>query len=125
MGRLRFAVIMLAWGMAARGAEVGDADSAMAARIEFLRDANAKMKGRLEKIRGAISYWAEQGFTADKDGASEDEGPAASAEPAGAPGRRLNALAPELNPAVASQSCAGVPQHAWLEILSTTPPVAN
>ena len=125
MARLRFAVIMLAWGMAARGAEVGDAESAMAARIEFLRDANAKMEGRLEKIRGAISYWAEQGFTADKDGASEDEGPAASAEPAGAPGRRLNALAPELNPAVASQSCAGVPQHAWLEILSTTPPVAN
>ena len=82
-----FAVLMLAWGIAARGAEVGDAESAMAARLEFLRDANAKMEGRLEKIRGAISYWAEQGFTADKDGASEDEGPAASAEPAGAPGR--------------------------------------
>ena len=86
MGRLRFAVIMLAWGMAARGAEVGDADSAMAARIEFLRDANAKMNGRLEKIRGAISYWAEQGFTADKD-EEEEEGPAASAEPASASGR--------------------------------------
>ena len=93
MGRLRFAVIMLAWGMAARGAEVGDADSAMAARIEFLRDANAKMKGRLEKIRGAISYWAEQGFTADKD---EEEGPAASAEPASASdrGRRLESKLP-------------------------------
>ena len=87
MSRLRFPVIMLAWGMAARGAELSDADSAMAARIELLRDANAKMQGRLEKIRGAISYWAEQGFTADNDGASEDEGPAASAEPAGAPGR--------------------------------------
>ena len=84
MAGLRFAVIMLAWGMAARGAEVRDAESAMAARIEFLRDANAKMKGRLEKIRGAISYWAEQGFTADKD---EEEGPAASAEPASASGR--------------------------------------
>ena len=93
MGRLRFAVIMLAWGMAARGAEVGDADSAMAARIEFLRDANAKMQGRLEKIRGAISYWAEQGFTADKD---EEEGPAASAEPASASdrGRRLESKLP-------------------------------
>ena len=87
MLRRGFAVLMLAWGIAARGAEVGDAESAMAARLEFLRDANAKMEGRLEKIRGAISYWAEQGFTADKDGASEDEGPAASAEPAGAPGR--------------------------------------
>ena len=72
-----FAVLMLAWGIAARGAEVGDAESAMAARLEFLRDANAKMEGRLEKIRGAISYWAEQGFTADNDGVSEDEGPAA------------------------------------------------
>ena len=82
MSRLRFPVIMLAWGMAARGAELSDADSAMAARIELLRDANAKMQGRLEKIRGAISYWAEQGFTADKD-----EGPTASAEPASASGR--------------------------------------
>ena len=115
--------VLLLCAAPGRGADMSDAE--MAARIEFLRDANAKMEGRLEKIRGAISYWAEQGFTADKDGASEDEGPAASAEPAGAPGRRLNALAPELNPAVASQSCAGVPQHAWLEILSTTPPVAN
>ena len=87
MPLLRFPVIMLAWGMAARGAELSDADSAMAARIELLRDANAKMQGRLEKIRGAISYWAEQGFTADKDGASEEEGPAASADPADAPGR--------------------------------------
>ena len=96
MARLRFAVIMLAWGMAARGAEVRDAESVMAARIEFLRDANAKMKGRLEKIRGAISYWAEQGFTADKDGAYEEEGPAASADPADAPGRgrRLESKVP-------------------------------
>ena len=90
------AVVPLLWGTAARGADLSDAESAMAARIEFLRDANAKMEGRLEKIRGAISYWAEQGFTADKDGASEDEGPAASAEPAGAPGRgrRLESKVP-------------------------------
>ena len=97
MSRLRFPVIMLAWGMAARGAELSDADSAMAARIEFLRDANAKMKGRLEKIRGAISYWGERGFTADREGSSaEDEGPAESAEPAGAPGRgrRLESKVP-------------------------------
>ena len=93
MPLLRFPVIMLAWGMAARGAELSDADSAMAARIELLRDANAKMQGRLEKIRGAISYWAEQGFTADKD---EEEGPAASADPADAPGRgrRLESKVP-------------------------------
>ena len=45
MARLRFAVIMLAWGMAARGAEVGDADSAMAARIEFLKGRECKDEG--------------------------------------------------------------------------------
>ena len=38
MFRRGFAVLMLAWGIAARGAEVGDAESAMAARIEFLRN---------------------------------------------------------------------------------------
>jgi len=122
-----YAVVLLLSATAARGAEVGDAESAMAARIELLKEENAKIARRLETVRGAISYWGELGFTPEGGGGSsaEDEGPAASAEPAGAPGRRLNALAPELNPAVASQSCAGVPQHAWLEILSTTPPVAN
>ena len=95
--RHRFVALMLAWPLgAARGAEVGDAESARAARIEVLRDENAKMTRKLEKIRGAVSYWAELGFTADKDGASEDEGPAASAEPAGAPGpgRRLESKVP-------------------------------
>ena len=87
MVRPRFGVLMLAWGMAARGADVGDAESARAAMIEALRDDNAQLKRRLEKIRGTISYWAELGFTADKDGASEEEGPAASAEPASASGR--------------------------------------
>ena len=88
------ATVLLLCAAAGRGADMSDAE--MAARIEFLREANAKMEGRLEKIRGAISYWAEQGFTADKDGASEDEGPAASAEPAGAPGRgrRLESKVP-------------------------------
>ena len=88
------ATVLLLCAAAGRGADMSDAE--MAARIEFLRDANAKMEGRLEKIRGAISYWGERGFTADKDGASEDEGPAASAEPAGAPGRgrRLQSMVP-------------------------------
>ena len=81
---------------AARGAEIGDADSARAARIELLQEENAKIMRTLEKVRGAISYWAELGFTADKDGASEEEGPAASAEPVGAPGRgrRLESKVP-------------------------------
>ena len=74
------ATVLLLCAAAGRGADMSDAE--MAARIEFLREANAKMEGRLEKIRGAISYWAEQGFTADKD-----EGPTASAEPASASGR--------------------------------------
>jgi len=83
------AVVLLLSATAARGAEVGDAESAMAARIELLKEENAKIARRLETVRGAISYWGEHGFTAEGGGASsaEDEGPAASAEPAGAPGR--------------------------------------
>ena len=91
------AVVLLLSATAARGAEVGDAESAMAARIELLREENAKIARRLETVRGAISYWGERGFTADREGSSaEDEGPAASAEPAGAPGRgrRLESKVP-------------------------------
>ena len=74
------AVVLLLSATAARGAEVGGAESAIAARIELLREENAKIARKLETVRGAISYWGERGFTADG-------GPAASAEPAGAPGR--------------------------------------
>ena len=70
----------------------------MAARIELIKEENAKIRRRLEKVRGAISYWGELGFTPDRRGGSsaEDEGPAASAEPAGAPGRgrRLESKVP-------------------------------
>ena len=93
-----YAVVLLLSATAARGAEVGDAESAMAARIELLKEENAKIAQKLEKVRGAISYWGERGFTADRGGTSsaEDEGPAASAEPAGAPGRgrRLESKVP-------------------------------
>ena len=93
------AVVPLLWGTAARGADISDAESAMAARIELLKEENAQIKRRLEKVRGAISYWGELGFTPDRGGGSsaEDEGPAASAEPAGAPGRgrRLESRVPD------------------------------
>ena len=91
------AVVLLLSATAARGAKVGDAESAMAARIELLKEENAKIARRLETVRGAISYWGERGFTADREGSSaEEEGPAASAEPAGAPGRgrRLESKVP-------------------------------
>ena len=91
------AVVLLLSATAARGAEVGDAESAMAARIELLKEENAKIARRLETVRGAISYWGELGFTPDREGSSaEEEGPAASAEPAGAPGRgrRLESKVP-------------------------------
>ena len=92
-----YAVVLLLSATAARGAEVGDAESAMAARIELLKEENAKIARRLETVRGAISYWGERGFTADREGSSaDDEGPAESAEPAGAPGRgrRLESKVP-------------------------------
>ena len=63
----------------------------------MLNEQNAKIAQKLEKVRGAISYWGERGFTADREGSSaEDEGPAESAEPAGAPGRgrRLESKVP-------------------------------
>ena len=95
---MEFAFVLLLWGAAARGADISDSESAMAARVELLKEENAQMMRRLEKLRGAISYWGERGFTADGGGASsaEDEGPAASAEPAGAPGpgRRLESKVP-------------------------------
>ena len=59
------AVVMLAWGAAARGAEIGDADSAQAARIELLKEENAKIMRTLEKVRGAISYWKTLGVVPD------------------------------------------------------------
>ena len=93
------AVVIVAWGVVARGADIGDAESARAARIELLKDENAKMMRTLEKVRGAISYWAALGFPPGVVGGSsaEDEGPAASAEPAGAPGpgRRLESKVPD------------------------------
>ena len=87
------AVVML-WGVAARGADMGDAESARVARIDLLKDENAKMMRTLEKVRGAISYWAALGFPPGVGGGSsaEDEGPAASAEPAGAPGPGLSLI---------------------------------
>ena len=93
------AVVLLAWGAAARGAEIGDADSARAARIELLQEENAKIMRTLEKVRGAISYWKTLGFVpAAVGGASsaEDEGPAAAAEMTGVPGpgRRLESKVP-------------------------------
>ena len=107
------AVVMLAWGAAARGAEIGDrgaeigdrgaeigdADSARAARIELLQEENAKIMRTLEKVRGAISYWKPLGIVpAAVGGASsaEDEGPAAAAEMTGVPGpgRRLESKVP-------------------------------
>ena len=94
----RHAVVLLLSATAARGADISDAESAMAARIELTKEENAKIRRRLEKVRGAISYWGELGFTPDRRGGSsaEDEGPAASAEPAGAPGRgrRLESKVP-------------------------------
>ena len=85
----RHAVVLLLSATAARGAEVGGAESAIAARIELLREENAKIARKLETVRGAISYWGELGFTPEggRESSAEDEGPAASAEPAGAPGR--------------------------------------
>ena len=76
-------VPLLLWGTAACGADISDAESAMAAKIELLKGENAKIRRKLEKVRGAISYWGELGFTPDRGGGSsaEDEGPAASAEP--------------------------------------------
>jgi hypothetical protein len=93
------AVVFRAWGAAARGAEIGDADSARAARIELLQEENAKIMRTLEKVRGAISYWKTLGFVPDAVGegsSAEDEGPASAAEPVGAPGpgRRLESKVP-------------------------------
>jgi hypothetical protein len=62
------AVVPLLWGTAARGADISDAESAMAARIELLKEDIAQIKRRLEKVRGAISYWGELGFTPDRGG---------------------------------------------------------
>jgi hypothetical protein len=59
------AVVMLAWGATARGAEIGDADSAQAARIELLKEENAKIMRTLEKVCGAISYWKTLGVVPD------------------------------------------------------------
>ena len=88
--------VLLLCAAAGRGADLSDAE--MAARIALLNEENAKIAQKLEKVRGAISYWGEHGFTAEGGGASsaEDEGPAASAEPAGAPGRgrRLESKVP-------------------------------
>ena len=91
--------VVVALGVAARGADIGDAESARVARIDLLKDENAKMMRTLEKVRGAISYWAALGFAPGVGVASsaEDEGPAAPAEPAGAPGpgRRLESKVPD------------------------------
>ena len=87
--------VLLLCAAAGRGADLSDAE--MAARIALLKEQNAKIAQKLEKVRGAISYWGERGFTADREGSSaEDEGPAESAEPAGAPGRgrRLESKVP-------------------------------
>ena len=87
--------VLLLCAAAGRGADMSDAE--MAARIALLNEENAKIAQKLEKVRGAISYWGERGFTADREGSSaEEEGPAASAEPAGAPGRgrRLESKVP-------------------------------
>ena len=92
------AVVMLAWAGAAGGADMGDAESARAARIELLKDENAKMVRTIEKVRGALSHWATLGFVPGVGASSaEDEGPAASAGPAGdpGPGRRLESKVPD------------------------------
>ena len=91
MTMMRAGVLLLC-AAAGRGS-----DDEMAARIALLKEQNAKIAQKLEKVRGAISYWGERGFTADREGSSaEDEGPAESAEPAGAPGRgrRLESKVP-------------------------------
>ena len=88
---------MIAWAVAARGADMGDAESARAVRIDLLKDENAKMVRTLEKVRGAISHWDSLSFVPGVGASSaEDEGPAASAEPAGdpGPGRRLETKVP-------------------------------
>ena len=64
----RHAVVLLLSATAARGAEVGGAESAIAARIELLREENAKIARKLETVRGAISYWGELGFTPEGGG---------------------------------------------------------
>ena len=87
--------VLLLCAAAGRGADMSDAE--IAARIALLNEQNAKIAQKLEKVRGAISYWGERGFTADREGSSaDDEGPAESAEPAGAPGRgrRLESKVP-------------------------------
>ena len=92
------AVVMLAWAVAAGGADMGDAESARTARIELLKDENAKMVRTIEKVRGALSHWATLGFVPGVGASSaEDEGPAASAGPAGdpGPGRRLESKVPD------------------------------
>ena len=91
----RHAVVMLAWGAAASGAEISDADSAWAARIELLQDENAKIMRTLEKVRGAISYWKTLGVVPDVVGgaySAEDASPAAPTEPG--PERRLESKVP-------------------------------
>ena len=60
--------VLLFCGAAARGADISDADSSMAARIELLREENAQITRRLEKVRGAILYWGELGFTPEGGG---------------------------------------------------------
>ena len=91
------AVVML-WGVAARGADMGDAESARVARIDLLKDENAKMMRTLEKVRGAISHWAALDLAAGVGGGSsaEDEVTATSAKLASAPapGRRLESKVP-------------------------------
>ena len=62
------AVVLLLSATAARGAEVGGAESAIAARIELLREENAQIARKLETVRGAISYWGELGFTPEGGG---------------------------------------------------------
>ena len=92
------AVVMLAWAVAAGSADMADAESARAARIELLKDENAKMVRTIEKVRGALSHWATLGFVPGVGASSaEDEGPAASSEPAGdpGPGRRLESKVPD------------------------------
>ena len=92
------AVVIVALGVAARGADIGDAESARAARIELLKDENAKMMRTLEKVRGAISHWAALDLAPGMGGGSsaEDEVTATSAKLASAPapGRRLESKVP-------------------------------